>query len=66
VLLVDKELPDEYVNYHIELLKILDDLVYDFNYKKCIGGFILKNICPNITGKFYLKNNSNLILIKKI
>ena len=66
VLLVAKELPDDYVNYHINLLRILDDIVYDFNYKKWIGGFILKNICPKLTGRFYVKNKSNLILIKKV
>lgn len=66
VILVRKELPDDYINYHIELLKVLDLYIYDFNYKKCVGGFIFKNICPPLTGSFVIKNDSTFIMIKKV
>ena len=66
VIPVRQELEDDFVTEKITLLRNLDILVTDWNYKKAIAAYTLSLICPKFSGKLYIKTDSTKIILRKV
>ena len=66
VLYVDKKYSDEHIEKHLDLLRYVHTHIYDFNYKICVGAYILSQICVPPKGTFFVENLRNTICYKKV